>query len=32
MKNSGRFIFDTRLLDINIEDEAAYLVQRWWEE
>jgi hypothetical protein len=32
MKNSGEFYFDTRLLDMSIEDDLAYLAARWWEE
>ncbi len=32
MKNSGKLVFDARLLEIGIDDEAAYIVQRWWEE
>lgn len=32
LKNSGEFYYDTRLLDIGIDDDAAYIVGRWWEE
>jgi hypothetical protein len=32
LKNSGQFYYDVRLLDIGIEDDAAYMVGRWWEE
>jgi hypothetical protein len=32
MKNSGEFYYDTRLLDLDINDDAAYLMSRWWEE
>jgi hypothetical protein len=32
LKNSGEFYYDTRLLDVGIDDEAAYIVGRWWEE
>jgi hypothetical protein len=32
MKNSGNFYFDTRLLDLDIDDPAAvFVVGRWWE-
>jgi len=32
MKNSGNFIFDTRLKRVNIDDPAAqFVVGRWWE-
>jgi len=32
MKNSGNFYFDTRLLDLDINDPAAvFVVGRWWE-
>ncbi|MHC4477065.1 MAG: DUF7305 domain-containing protein [Planctomycetota bacterium] len=32
LKNSGEFYYDTRLLDIDINEDTAYLVSRWWEE
>ncbi|MHC4645455.1 MAG: DUF7305 domain-containing protein [Planctomycetota bacterium] len=32
MKNSGRLVFDTRLLDLGMDDDLTYMVQRWWEE
>ncbi len=32
LKNSGEFYYDTRLLDVGIDDDAAYMVGRWWEE
>jgi hypothetical protein len=32
MKNSGEFYYDIRLLEVSIEDDVAYLAQRWWEE
>ena len=32
MKNSGSFTYDTRLGKVDIDDQDAYLMQRWWEE
>ncbi|MHC4477499.1 MAG: DUF7305 domain-containing protein [Planctomycetota bacterium] len=32
IKNSGTFVFDTRLLEVTIDDDLAYLARRWWEE
>ena len=31
LKNSGNFIFDTRLATGDIDSEAAYFGKRWWE-
>ncbi|HUT28309.1 MAG TPA: hypothetical protein VMX13_00850 [Sedimentisphaerales bacterium] len=32
MKNSGSLTYDTRLLDVDINDQTAYLGGRWWED
>jgi hypothetical protein len=32
MKNSGSLVFDTRLLDMDIDDQTTYLGGRWWED
>jgi len=32
MKNSGALTYDTRLLDVDIDDQTAYLGGRWWED
>ncbi|MHC4154822.1 MAG: DUF7305 domain-containing protein [Planctomycetota bacterium] len=32
MKNSGALTFDTRLLDMDIDDQTTYLGGRWWED
>ena len=32
MKNSGALTFDTRLLDMDIDDQTVYLDGRWWED
>jgi hypothetical protein len=32
MKNSGALTFDTRLLDMDIDDQTVYLGGRWWED
>jgi hypothetical protein len=32
LKNSGEFYYDTRLLSLDIDEDAAYLMSRWWEE